>query len=85
MSERHLVSGNSALNGRGYVIHSFIYLFSASDLNSNNLKARTHAHTHTHVQTQGYTLNQLKPIHRPCGKAVPVWPDSPVPLTATEQ
>lgn len=81
MSERHLVSGNSALNGRGYVIHSLIYLFSARDLNSINLKARTH----THIQTHRYTLNQLKPIHRPCGKAVPVWPDSPVPLTATEQ
>lgn len=63
MSERHLVSGNSALNGCGYVIRSFIYLFSASDPNSINLKLRMHTdttHTHTPIKHAVTHLNSLQ-------------------------
>lgn len=57
MSERHLVSGNSALNGCGYVIRSFIYLFSDSNLNSINFKA--HAHSYTLIRP----AQHIKPLH----------------------
>lgn len=42
----------------------------------------THKHTVTHSFRPHHTA---PPIHRPCSKAVPVWPHSPVPLTASEQ
>lgn len=52
MSERPLVSGNLAPNGCRYVICSFVYLFSASDLNSISLKRDTHLLTTLIVPTQ---------------------------------
>lgn len=55
MSEKHLVSGNLALSGCRYVICSFIYLFSATDLNFIH---SSHAHTQTDLRNPSYSLTE---------------------------
>lgn len=83
MSGRHLVSGNLALN----VILSFIYLFSDSNLNSVNLKPHTLTNTPTkHTVTHSFHPNNTSNLYiGHVAKLSLSGPQSPVPLTATEQ